>query len=373
MDHAVTYTLLQQNLLKSWAQNVIFLFFSEMNTIFTALALLLAFTSPSLADDKTNIAFLKANLSFTMRDFGGSVEPLTTDFPLVASSMKGFGKWNFSLVQNYFFGDIRRFRIKFHCAEDCPSDDLTKITFMDTKFSSEGKDIFKYSDRVRHIPWEHAKKPGSHFDINYSELSEKPYGKIVAVSFNLFTERTKAHDLEVKTENARLKYFDACKRLMLANEKPVTLQFKDGNFSAYPSILKNHSMVLKEFLELADENEDSVLLDFQTFPKQVGAMMMEVFCYERVMTVLEDRAKFVSTLASLYELGHQFQMDSVMVAALFAFGSTKPQPTPLEVSEMIEVLTRKKSTVGDYFLKSVLQISIDEDALSQLHEHVQEA
>jgi hypothetical protein len=341
-----------------------------MNTILKSLALLLTFIGSLLATDNADIAFLKANLSFTMQDFGGSADPLTIDFPLVTSSMKGFGKWNFSLVQNYLFGDIQRFRIKFHCAEDCPSDDSTKITFMDTRFSSEGKEIFKFFYHIRHIPWEHAKKPGSYFDINYAELATRPYGKTVTISFNLFTARTKAHDLEVKTENARLKYSDVCKRLMLSNEKHVTLQFKDGNFTVYPSILKNHSMVLKEFLEMDDSNEESVLLDFQTFPKQVGEMMLEVFCYERVMTVLEDRDQYVLTLTSLYEFGHQFQMDSVMIAALSAFGSMKPQPSPTEVSEMIEALTRKKSTLGDYFLNSVLQISIDEDALSQLSEQV---
>jgi hypothetical protein len=181
------------------------------------------------------------------------------------------------------------------------------------------------------------------------------------------------YNLRVKAESALQKYSDVCMRSMLANEKPVTLQFKDGNVSTYPSFLKEHSVVLKEFLEMMDSNEESAISDFKTFPKQTGAMMLEVFCYERVMTVLEDRGQYVSELASLYELGHQFQMDKVIVASISAFASMKPRPSGTEIFAFTEVLSRKTSFVGDYFLNSVLQVSIDAQALSKLPEQIQKA
>ncbi|KAI3657919.1 hypothetical protein MP638_003556, partial [Amoeboaphelidium occidentale] len=255
-----------------------------MNTLFTALTLLLALIGSSLAVDKTDVVFLQANLSFTMRDFGGSAGPVTTEHPLISSTIKGFGKWKFAVTQNHMRGDIRTFLILINCAENCPSDNSTAVTWMDTRFSSEGQGIYNSSRPVNHISWEFWRQPRSGFYVRYDYFPEKPYGKPVTVSINLYTTKPEGYDLEVRTETARLKYSDACMRSMLSNEKLVTLHFKDGNLSTYPSFLMEHSVVLKDFLEMKDSNQESVLLDFKKFRKQTGAMMLEVFCYEKVMT-----------------------------------------------------------------------------------------
>ncbi|KAI3659912.1 hypothetical protein MP638_003412, partial [Amoeboaphelidium occidentale] len=262
-----------------------------MNTLFTALTLLLALIGSSLAVDKTDVVFLQANMSFTMRDFGGSARPVTTEHPLISSNIKGFGKWKFAIVQNGVTGGNREIIIKIHCAEDCPSDNSTAVTWMDIRFSNEGQEIFKSAASVHHITWQKWRNPEMSISVDYDALSEKPYGKPVTVSINLYTTKPEGYDLEpegydleVRTETARLKYSDACMRSMLSNEKLVTLHFKDGNLSTYPSFLMEHSVVLKDFLEMKDSSQESVLLDFKKFPKQTGAMLLEVFCYEKVMT-----------------------------------------------------------------------------------------
>jgi hypothetical protein len=77
-----------------------------------------------------------------MRDFGDSTDTDTIDYPLMNPSIKGFGKWKFAVVQNTVTGGNRGIIIKMHCAEDCPSDNSTALTWMDTRFTSEGKEIF---------------------------------------------------------------------------------------------------------------------------------------------------------------------------------------------------------------------------------------
>jgi hypothetical protein len=335
--------------------------------------LLLAFISSSLAIDNADVAFLNATLDFDLLYRSRVYSASTAEFSLVPSSFKGFGKWKFFVHQHARAEPNPLINIKMHCAEDCPTDNSHRVKYLKIVILNEGQEIFERFQPVHEMTWEDWKNPGTNFTVGFNELKKIPYGERLTASIILYTSNPEDYNLRVKEESALQKYSDVCMRSMLANEKPVTLQFKDGNVSTYPSFLKEHSVVLKEFLERMDSNEESAISDFKKFPKQTGAMMLEVFCYERVMTVLEDRGQYVSELASLYELGQQFQMDKVIVASISAFASMKPRPSGTEIFAFTEVLSRKTSFVGDYFLNSVLQVSIDSQALSKLPEQIQKA
>jgi hypothetical protein len=155
-------------------------------------------------------------------------------------------------------------------------------------------------------------------------------------------------------------------------EDIVTLQFYGKNYTTFPSLLKEHSPMIKELLELQTEKGSRLTLDFRKFSARVGAMVLEVLCSGGISKAnTENRAQYVSNLMKLYQLGHFYAMDNMMTAAINAFSNLSPKPNGVEAYNFINLLMSMPSLVGNQYANEELKVTLKSEEVQQA-EHLKQ-
>jgi hypothetical protein len=172
--------------------------------------------------------------------------------------------------------------------------------------------------------------------------------------------------MKVDTDEVRKQVANQCFKSIRNNEPLVTLQFRDKNFTIYPSILESHSAFLKEMLDMQRGGEQALVINFSDYSSNIGEMILEILCTGAVHeTMLEVRAQHISALMKVYELGHKYQMDFVMQASIEAFKGISPRPTGRETFGFMQLLSILKSEAGDDFLENGLQVEFNPNVVQQ--------
>ncbi|KAI3655327.1 hypothetical protein MP638_006919, partial [Amoeboaphelidium occidentale] len=171
--------------------------------------------------------------------------------------------------------------------------------------------------------------------------------------------RPVGHCARPNSEVSRSKYADLCSKAMSDGEDVVTLQFYGKNYTTFPSLLKEHSPMIKELLDLQTETGSRLNLDFKRFSARVGAMFLEVTCSGGVSKAdTENRAQYISNLMKLYQLGHFYGMDNMMTAAINAFSDLYPKPNGVEAYDFIHLLRSMPSAIGNDYVNEKLKVTL---------------
>ncbi|KAI3657270.1 hypothetical protein MP638_005281 [Amoeboaphelidium occidentale] len=282
--------------------------------------------------------------------------------------LDGYGVWKFAVIQNEIFNERKVVRINIYCVRGCPAEPVAVPSRIYATIRREKKLIFKYSyetlKQKTWYRWKNNLKAG--FFFYYDMLSKRPYGEKITISFTMFAPKSGLHCMKVDTDEVRKQVANQCFKSIRNNEPQVTLKFRDKNFTIYPSILESHSAFLKEILDMQRGNEQALVIDFSDYSSNVGEMILEILCSGAIHeTALEIRAQHVSALMKVYELGHKYQMDNVMQAAIEAFKGIRPRPTGPEVFDFMQLLSSQKSEMGDEFLDNALQVEFNPNVVQQ--------
>ncbi|KAI3661121.1 hypothetical protein MP638_000458 [Amoeboaphelidium occidentale] len=330
--------------------------------LYAFLVLALCSAGSSTVLDRCLVPMLKADLSFTLLDLENSDREYRTDFKQPHNALiKGYGKWTFSVIQNSVLHGTKGFKVYSKCVEDCPDCRFDLPATVEAMVRKNEQLLFNttlvFAKKNRWYGWRDPIKRGIH--VPYGSLNSRPYGEKVTVSLTLNVPRPIEQCINVDAEKTRSEFADLCFRSIDSNEEMATVQFRDGNISVYPEVLREHSTVLSELLDISRENEEPWMIDLREFSREVGKMFFEVLCSGVIKaTVNDNRAQHISNLMKLYELGHKTQMDNIMLGAIDGFKNLHPKPTGSEAYDFVDLLTRMKSKIGDDFRDRVIDVTI---------------
>ncbi|KAI3658960.1 hypothetical protein MP638_006336 [Amoeboaphelidium occidentale] len=337
--------------------------------LYAFLVLSLCSAGTSMGLDRCLVPMLKADLSFTLLDFGNSDREYRIDFKQPHNALiKGYGKWTFSVIQNSVLHGNKGFVVYSKCVEGCPDDRFDLPAAGSVIVRTHTKLLVNWTAVLNNIKtWNQLKRDrGWGLHTSYGSLNSGAYGQKVTVSFTLNVPRPIEQCINIDAENAGAEFAKMCFRSVNSNEEMAVLQFRDGNISAYPSVLREHSAVLSELLDISRENEEPLMIDLRAFTRDIGKMFFEILCSGVVKeTVNENRAQHISNLMKLYELGHKFQMDNIMLGAIDGFQHLYAKPTGSESYDFMDLLSRLKSQVGDDFRDRVLEVRFNSEQLHQ--------
>ncbi|KAI3662228.1 hypothetical protein MP638_002214 [Amoeboaphelidium occidentale] len=328
--------------------------------LYAFLVLALCSAGSSMVLDRCLVPMLKADLSFTLVDFGSSDEVHRIDFKQPQNALiKGYGKWKFSVVQNKELNGLKGLNVSASCVEDCPDDSFDLPATFSAIVRKDEQLLFNttlvFAKKNGWYGWRDPSERGFH--MPYEALSSRPYGQNVTVSFALFVPRPDGQCTNIDTEKARSEFADLCFRSIDISEEMATVQFRDGNISVYPEVLRKYSIVLSELLDIRMEREEPLVIDLREFSREVGKMFVEVLCSGVIKaTVNDNRAQHFSNLMKLYELGHKTQMDNIMLGAIDGFKNLHPKPTGSEAYDFVDLLAILKSQVGNDFRDNFLEV-----------------
>lgn len=340
-----------------------------MILVYALLGMMLCSRASSADFDKCEVPMLEASLSFTLKYYKISNSNYRIDYEQQQRALlSGYGDWQFAIIQNHDFNRKKAIRVIINCVKDCPEEPVTVPSRIGLTVRDEKELIFEYSyENLREKEWdEWLNDPWAGFLFYYSNLSKRRYGQRVTVSFTMFVPKTDGRCRKVDTDEVRQRVANQCFESFRSNDPLVTLQFRDKNLKIYPSILESHSTFLKELLDIQRANKQALVIDFSDFSSNVGEMILEILCSGTIHeTALEDRAKHISALMKVYELGHKYQMDNVMQAAVTAFEGINPRPNGPETFDFMILLSTKKSDIGDEYLNSALQVEFNSDTVQK--------
>lgn len=340
-----------------------------MILVYVLFGMLLCFRAVSVEFDKCEVPLLKADLSFTLKNYSKMNGEYKIDYDGEQMALlNGYGVWKFAVIQNYEITPRKAIKIVTKCVRDCPSDPVSVPSMATLAVKEEKGIIFEYSfETLRLKKWDDLKNnSAAGLAFFYSDLSRRPYGQKVTVSFTMFVPKPERRCMKVETDEFPKQVSNQCFQSFRNNKPLVALQFRDKNFTIFPSILESHSTFLRELLDIQRGNEQTLVLDFRNYSSNIDEMFLEILCSGTIHeTVLENRAQHISALMKVYELGHKYQMDIVMQAAIEALKGISPRINGPETFDIMQWLSIKKSEIGDDFMDNAIQVELNPSVVQQ--------